>query len=203
MIINPRTNRQMKIGSSSHKKAVRDGYMDSDTLQIYTPKGPEIKDPEIKERSNFSKEKMEPTLDKKTKSFLSNEPKKDTESKKYTYDPEIEEYVAKFKKSESKKPEPTLSKQRFDNEPTLGKKIKSESKPQPPKIDDSFTTEQGVAEICTDIISENKPKFKKLSQTETDELLRKLLYQKLYGEKPKKDKSKLKIKKGYSSSESD
>ncbi len=156
MIINPRTNRQMKIGSSSHKKAVRDGYMDADTLQIYTPKGPEIKDPEIKA------------------------PKKDTETKNYTYDPEIEEYVAKFKKSESK--------------PALGKKTKSE-----PKIDDSFTTEQGVAEICTDIISENKPKFKKLSQTETDELLRKLLYQKLYGEKPKKDKSKLKIKKAYSS----
>ena len=69
-----------------------------------------------------------------------------------------------------------------------------------------FTVEEGVAEICTDIISENKKDFKKLSQEETDELLRKLLYKKLYDEKPKKSKekkSKLKIKKTYSSSESD
>ena len=69
-----------------------------------------------------------------------------------------------------------------------------------------FTTTQGVAEICTDVISENKKDFKKLSQEETDELLRKLLYKKLYDEKPKKSKekkSKLKIKKTYSSSESE
>ena len=69
-----------------------------------------------------------------------------------------------------------------------------------------FTVEEGVAEICTDIISENKKDFKKLSQQETDELLRKLLYKKLYDEKPKKSKekkSKLKIKKAYSSSESE
>jgi hypothetical protein len=162
----------MKIGSSSHKKAVRDGYMDVDTLQIYTPKqkGPEIKNPEIKA------------------------PKQETENKKYTYDPEIEEYVAKFKKTKS-----FLSN---EPKPALDKKPKVTLSHEP-KIDESFTTEQGVAEICTDIISENKPKFKKLSQTETDELLRKLLYQKLYGEKPKKEKSKLKIKKAYSSSESD
>ena len=69
-----------------------------------------------------------------------------------------------------------------------------------------FTVEEGVAEICTDIISENKKDFKKLSQQETDELLRKLLYKKLYDEKPKKSKekkSKLKIKKTYSESESE
>ena len=74
------------------------------------------------------------------------------------------------------------------------------------KQEQEFTTEQGVAEICTDIISENKKDFKKLTQEQTDELLRKLLYKKLYDEKPKKSKekkSKLKIKKTYSSSESE
>ena len=86
------------------------------------------------------------------------------------------------------------------------------SQPEPPQPvkrtikKPAFTVEEGVAEICTDIISENKKDFKKLSQEETDELLRKLLYKKLYDEKPKKSKekkSKLKIKKAYSSSESE
>lgn len=154
MILNPRTNRQMKIGSSSHKKAVREGYMSPDTLQIYTP----------------------------------NEPEK----KEYKNDPDVIDYISKLKPIE---PEPHV-----DNFIT---KLKNK-KPESPKIDDSFTTEQGVAEICTDIISENKQKFKKLSQAETDELLRKLLYKKLYGDKPKPDKkSKLKVKKAYSSSDSD
>jgi len=77
-----------------------------------------------------------------------------------------------------------------------------------PDIPDDFTTEQGVAELCTDIIKDNKKTFKKLNQQDTTELLRKLLYEKLYPkEKPEKEKPKskpkLKLKKYYSESDSD
>ena len=79
-------------------------------------------------------------------------------------------------------------------------------------IPTEFTVEKGVAEICTDIIADNKKTFNKLNQQETNELLRKLLYEKLYinvpeniGKQPKhkekeKAKPKLKLKKYYSSS---
>jgi hypothetical protein len=81
-------------------------------------------------------------------------------------------------------------------------------------IPTEFTVEKGVAEICTDIIADNKKTFNKLNQQETNELLRKLLYEKLYinvpeniGKQPKqkhkekeKSKPKLKLKKYYSSS---
>lgn len=81
-----------------------------------------------------------------------------------------------------------------------------------PDIPDGFTTEQGVAELCTDIIKDNKKTFHKLNQQDTTELLRKLLYEKLYPKEKEKVKEKVKskskpkltLKKYYSSdSESD
>ena len=99
-------------------------------------------------------------------------------------------------------PEPTPRNKRLAIQSEEPKPVKRTIKKQ----EQEFSTKEGLAEICTDIISENKKDFKKLSQEQTDELLRKLLYKKLYDEKPKKSKekkSKLKIKKAYSSSESE
>jgi hypothetical protein len=86
---------------------------------------------------------------------------------------------------------------------TLGKSNKEEPAPKV-EIPPDFTTEKGVAEICTDIIVSKKKDFKGLSQSDTDELIRELLYKKLYGNK---SKSKIKVSKNkskkYYSSDSD
>jgi hypothetical protein len=95
--------------------------------------------------------------------------------------------------------------------------ILKEIEKEPPQ---DFTTQKGVAEMCSNIIAENKTQFKKLNQDETNELLRKLLYEKLYSTSPppketkekkkpkpepieKPKKPKLKIKNYYSSSSSE
>lgn len=143
MILNPRTNRMIKVGSQMHRKAIRDGILTPDTI----PKETEQKD---------------------IQKNIQNEIKKD---------------------------------------------IQQDTKEPPPE----FTTQQGVAEICTDIIGENKKQFNKLSQDETNELLRKLLYEKLYSKNNNQNnqinqikpiskehkKPKLQLKKYYSSSESE
>ena len=73
------------------------------------------------------------------------------------------------------------------------------------EIDPRFTTETGIAEICSDIISNKQQEFKKLSQSDTDELIRELLYKKLCinKTKSKSKSSKLKKSKKYYSSDSD
>lgn len=71
--------------------------------------------------------------------------------------------------------------------------------------DPQFTTENGIAEICSDIIANKQQEFKKLNQSDTDELIRILLYKKLCINKTKsKSKpSKSKKSKKYYSSDSD
>ena len=121
MILNPRTNRMLKIGSSSHLKAVAQGILPKESLAG----------------------NIEPDADN---------------------DPIVEE--------------PT----RHKIEPRI-------------KIDPRFSTDEGIAEICSNIIVKKKQEFKKLSQDETDQLIKELLYKKLYGNKSKSKKSKIKVKK--------
>ena len=176
MIKNPRTNRLMKIGSQMHRKAVKDGLLPGSTL------GP-IEEP-IKPPTKHIEITEDPTM--------TEEP------------PEpIKKPIQKPIPQEEPEPIKRLMKQlAIQPEEYTPQPVKRTIKKQ----EQEFTTKEGLAEICTDIISENKKDFKKLSQEETDELLRKLLYKKLYDEKPKKSKekkSKLKIKKAYSESESE
>ncbi len=142
MILNPRTNRKVKIGSQMHRKAIKDGILSPDTLN----------------QDTFTQSRL------------------------------------------------------LGAEPLIEKEITKET--EPPNIPESFTVKQGVAELCTNIIADNKSEFNKLNQHETNELLKKLLYEKLYinvpenirksktKSKSKKEKPKLKLKKYYSSSSS-
>ena len=176
MIKNPRTNRLMKIGSQMHRKAVKDGLLPGSTL------GP-IEEP-TKPPTKHIEITDDPTMTEEPPEIIKKPIKKP-----------IQEPI------EEPEPIKRLMK-RLAIQPEEPKPVKRTIKKQ----EQEFSTKEGLAEICTDIISENKKDFKKLSQEETDELLRKLLYKKLYDEKPKKSKekkSKLKIKKTYSSSESD
>ena len=122
MILNPRTNRMIKIGSQMYKKALKDGSItiDNEINEINEPTPPPIK--RIKDIK----------IDNDT-----------------------------------------------DDEPELNNKMSN---------------------LCTDLIKDNKTNFKKLSQKESDELLKKLLLKKLSNDKPIKKKKK--PKKVYSSSES-
>ena len=57
-------------------------------------------------------------------------------------------------------------------------------------------TKKEMTKRCVDIIGDNKKQFKKLNQDDSDELLKKMLYEKLFNNKKKP-------KKNYVSSESD
>lgn len=118
MILNPRTNRKLKIGSSSHLKAVAQGILPKESLEV-----------------------------KKEIINIDSEP--------------IEEQPTKTKTN----------------------------------IDPRFNTNEGIAEICSNIIVKKKQDFKKLSQAETDRMIKELLYKKLCGDKSKSKKSKVKVKK--------
>jgi len=119
MILNPRTNRMIKIGSQMYNKAVKDGSITIESNESTTTPIKRIKDTKLDNDSD-------------------------------------------------------------DNEPDLNNKMSN---------------------LCTDLIKDNKTNFKKLSQKESDELLKKLLLKKLSNDKPIKKKKK--PKKVYSSSESD
>lgn len=128
MILNPKTNRMMKLRAQMHRRAVKEGILPPDTLKI------------------------------------PDEPKP------------IETEITKE-----------------------------------PDIPDGFTVEKGIAEISTNIIADNKKTFHKLNQQDTTELLRKLLYEKLYPKEKEKEKVKVKskskpkltLKKYYPSSDSE
>ena len=69
--------------------------------------------------------------------------------------------------------------------------------PKPPEVQEKELKSEVKAEMKK-IIKENEPQFKELTQKETDQLLRVMLFEKLCVNKPKKEKiAKPKTKKKY------
>ena len=161
-VLNPLTNRMVRIGSHTHGRLVKRGIL---------PKSAEEKEKELQNPKVERRGRIPYSEELKAAKEIERENNRDIEKEK------LVRKLAKIKKMKKQK-EDTVSE--YEHEEI--DEIEDENR--------SRKVRNALIDTSVDIIKENKSKFKKVAknQEDCDDLLKRLLYKKLVSEKKAKTK---------------